>query len=409
MVLDALYWGTPAAAFGESLKGLGSGIGANVAKQVGQSMQAPKPNVLGAMQTMGQSNVNAAATMKQQSPLKVHSANFGTFTDNAAADLRQMGLLPPTPGLSGGGYEAPRVDYAGQQNMLRNANSYLTGLADRYSNPYARGGDAYTANMNYAQSQPSGQLQNALKSTQRAAGLSGFGQNSGLVQQAQNQNRLEAAKMRAQMGGQVEADMANRSAGWQENDRNFRFQLGQAMQAGDFGAFDRLRSMENDIYGRRLDSQMDPLRVGGAQQSLLAQGLSNQGQTMQNARYGQETPYYLRGLQQGITRGDQQIQAGQYANDFTAATQPGQIDLTNANARYGTQQANIGGQAFQEQWDRYQKNRPMYDYMEQQAMMRQVQDGNMSQILGSLPPFQILRTPEGRTAAELGMQIYGRR
>jgi hypothetical protein len=328
---EALYYGTPVGAIHQGLTGMGTGLASNAAKMAGAASQQamPKPKSL-----LSGMNIQPATPAAPAPAPKIHTANFGTFTDNAAADLRQMGLLPPTPGLSGGGYEAPRVDYAGQQNMLKNANSYLTGLADRYSNPYARGGDAYTANMNYAQSQPSGQLQNALKSTQRAAGLSGFGQSSGLVQQAQNQNRLEAAKMRAQMGGQVEADMANRSAGWQENDRNFRFQLGQAMQAGDFGAFDRLRNMENDVYGRRLDSQMDPLRVGGAQQSLLSQGLSNRDAS---TRLG----YLPQQLQQGVDLGRLNIEGAQMGNDFNRATYDDRLGATRAELGYNT--ANYGG------------------------------------------------------------------
>jgi hypothetical protein len=282
----------------------------------------------------GAANTAMQAAQPQQQPLKIHNANFGTFTDSAAADLRQMGLLPPTPGLSGGGYEAPRVDYAGQQNMLKNANSYLTGLADRYSNPYARGGTAYESNMNYAQSQPSGLLQNAMKSTQRAAGLSGFGQNSGLVQQQMGQHRLAAAKEAARLGADVERDMSIRSADWADRDQQFRFNLAQAMQANDFGAFDRLRQQENDIYGRRLDGQLDPLRVGSAQQSLLAQGLSNQATGLHNQ-------YLPRQLQQGVDLGRLNIEGAQMGNDFNRATYDDRLGATRAELGYNT--ANYGG------------------------------------------------------------------
>jgi hypothetical protein len=233
------------------------------------------------------------------------------------AYLASLQAMKPAAPAAPNPYDARARQMQARVDYYKNLQNPFGQMAD----PYAANNAGLRSMKGNVYGQAMGLSGQAITNARANMAQRGIALDSGLAQGAEIDARNAAALQAGQAMGQLDAQNYQQSADWNWRRTAAADQWEQARQAAMYGA-------EDMGYGNAL---FDPLKVQEAQLRNAGYGLNNAEQATRNQYLGQA-------LQQGLTRGQQEIGLGQVQLDYAPRM---------ANLGYQQGQANLQGTQMQ--------------------------------------------------------------
>jgi hypothetical protein len=315
-------------------------------------------NAAGSFQVTDSSNV--VMNQPQQQPQNVYGANFGTFTGDAMGKLRAMGMLPNEQA------QQDTRDYAGLNAAAMRSQLEALNNGPRATNPYGQDNSGYLASQAQIVGQQGQSLLNGLRDQQRSNALNGIRQDSGLAQNQQNRFRTQDALSRNAALTGLETQRYDKAAEWDRWDTQNRQQLAGAVDSGNLNRFSTLMGQRNTEYEQNRQQPFDALRLASGVQdfeqqgrmnpldvlykqgAIAGQGINNEGNRLQNVRYGYGNQYARDTLDPSIRAANSGAEV-QYLGNMTdlgdmqfAANDPGMRDNRRSAMTFNSYADRIG-------------------------------------------------------------------